>query len=169
MDSSGEHAWIYLPSSLFLLLLSNCLFLLYHLFLRKTVKDEKDSIFDFLLMVIATCFQVFSFIHVYMIFNYYLFLNDIIELNPPVLCIILNVRLITAITIIIAMFLINLIFFLFFVLPDWAKNCPRIGLRNICMFFLLWIPSYQVLLLLLLHLLLQHVHLLLLLLLLMFM
>ena len=89
MEENHNYSWLYLLASLLLLLLSNSFFFAYHCFLRniiltlilnqnhifkcrKIVNEGKDSIFDFLTMIIAIGFQTHSCINIYIVTNYYM-------------------------------------------------------------------------------------------------
>ena len=89
MEENHNYSWLYLLASLLLLLLSNSFFFAYHCFLRniiltlilnqnhifkcrKIVNEGKDSIFDFLTMIIAIGFQTHSCINIYIVANYYM-------------------------------------------------------------------------------------------------
>ena len=131
---------LYFSSLIFCFALSHLLFLLYHLFLKTTMLEESDTIFDFLLMIFSTGLQVSNCIATY--FLVVMFINNFQEFNPWFVCLVLNIRQITGTTVFSCIFLIMLIFFFFFVFPDHTKTWNKNVVKNLCTFYLCILPSY---------------------------
>ena len=140
MHSEVYLPWLYISSVIFCALLCNILHYIYHLFIKTAVQKKKDTIFDFLLMVISTCTQVCSLMDAY--FLIMMFVNNFQEFNPWFVCALLNARNVSGVVLLECIFLIKILFFLFYVTPDWTKNWNKNVIKNLTTFFLILFPVY---------------------------
>ena len=140
MHSEVFLPWLYISSVICCVLLCNILHYVYHLFIKTTVQEKKDTIFDFLLMIISACFQVYSLINAY--FLIMMFVNNFQDFNPWFVCTLLNVKTVSGYFLLECVFLIKLFFFLFYVIPDCTKNWNNNVVMNLITFFLILFPAY---------------------------
>jgi hypothetical protein len=136
-------AWLVTTCALLLFCIACGLFLLYHRFLKKVVKEGNDSVFDLLLMMMAICSQTFCCIKVVIILNFYMVLSGFIDFYPTCICIVLNIRFLTGTILLGSMFLTSILFFCFYTLPTLTTNWNLRATQNLSLLFLLTCPLYQ--------------------------
>ena len=140
MNSEMFLPWLYISSVLFCVLLCNSLYYVYYLFIKTAVQEKKETIFDFLFMIISAGGQLFSLINVY--FLIMRFVNNFQEFDPWFVCALLNVRNVTGTVLFECIFFTKLLFFLFYVTPGCTKNWNENVVKNLTTFFLILFPAY---------------------------